>query len=292
MRTSSRGSITVVAALSVALLLVAAAYQLRTEPTDEGEQLMLDAFSPEEYTLPLPEEDTDDDGIPDWQEALIGTDPNDPDPAGTGVTTHATQVRAATSTRFDLSAEVGERILSAYTELKETGSYNEERGARLGENIAYNLAVATPFVPYTADDVATDADTSYDRTLTYREDMRKTLEPLLSLGEAEFVLYGRFIESGDIEALQEINASAVVYEDVAAAAAELTVPVDALDKHLAVTNALGYFAEVLRNMAKYAYDPIASLSLLRSYTEADAYITTTFNTLSNYYVLKYNEYNQ
>ncbi|PIR86417.1 hypothetical protein COU13_01005 [Candidatus Kaiserbacteria bacterium CG10_big_fil_rev_8_21_14_0_10_43_70] len=293
----NRGSLTVIAAFSVAALLIAIVYQVKkTEERMNERQIVV---APPTFTVPAPEQDTDGDGVPDWQEALIGTDPNNPDSDGDGekdTYTSISYIQSSITPDIDVRSEdltpadeLSTRLLSEYTSLKQIGAYTEDRGLLIGEKLAGSINQTTSFEPRITDDIQSDSDTSYGRAIAYRLEMQEVFSPLLSLSEAEFVIYGRFIESRDSKALSELLEIADVYESVANDASEIVVPEDALDEHLDVVNSLAFYAATLKEMVRYSYDSVASFALLRTYAQAEEYVFTTFNTLSSYYVLKYRE---
>jgi len=296
-RTQTGGSITVVAAVSVAILLIAIVYQLTKteEAADSGRIVVI----PPTFVAPIPEEDSDKDGVPNWQETLIGTDPFNPDSDGDGqkdtytsiayIQSNVTPALSIDSEALSPADELGNRLISEYMTLKRTGAYTNERGISIGEKLSENIRQITPFEPRDAENIKSDPDTSYERVLLYRSAMQEIFSPLLSLEEAEFVIYGRFVQERDTAALQTLLDTADVYESVANSAALITVPEDAVDEHLDVVNALSFYAAVLRDMVRYSYDSVASFALLRTYAQAEEYVFTTFNTLSSYYVLKYRE---
>ena len=293
----NRGSLTVVAALSVAVLLIAMVYQLtKTEETSDAGRIVV---IPPTFTTPLPEEDSDGDGVPNWQEVLIGTDPENPDSDGDGEQDTYTSIAYSQSniapdftigtTTLTPADELGTRLISEYMTLKRTGAYTDERGTSIGEKLAGSINQVTPFEPRVITDFVSDPDTSYERVLAYRSEMQEVFSPLLSLEEAEFVVYGKFIQDRDKSALESLLKTADIYESVANEAAQIVVPEDALDEHLDVVNSIAFYAAVLRDMVRYSYDSVASFALLRTYAQAEEYVFTTFNTLSSYYVLKYRE---
>jgi hypothetical protein len=292
----NRGSITVVAAVSVAILLIVMVHQISKPSELSGQGRII--VDPPSFTIPLPEDDSDGDGVPNWQEILVGTDPNRTDSDGDGVVDTYKSISykqsdfisdqtASSSIPLSPADELGNRLIYEYVSLKQSGAYNDGRGVQIGEKLANSINQITPFEPLTREEIKVDIDTSYERVVHYRSDMQDIFAPLLSLNEAEFIIYGKFVKNKDRVALSELLDFADIYEDVANKAANIEVPVDAIDVHLDAINALSFYAAVLRDMVRYSYDSVASFTLLRTYAQADQYLLTTFNSLSSYYVLKY-----
>jgi len=272
-----RGSF-VLAALSIAVLIVVLGWKAgglfhKTTPI---------ALNDVPVAAPSPfieETDSDKDGVPDWQESLLGTDPyNSEDFPKTATTTENTPYENETA-----ADAVSDRLLAQYLTLKEANAYTAERGERLGESLADNLQVNTAFIPYTDDELTIQDDTSPDAVAQYRNRMQEALEPFLGLTTPEFELYARFIDSKDSTVLDALHERAAIYKKVAQDIVSVPVPKDATLQHREVANSLAFFGVVLENMVKYSSDPIASLALLRTYNEAEQYVGATFNALSVYY---------
>lgn len=232
------------------------------------------------------EVDTDKDGVPDWQEGLIGTDPHNPDTDGDGtpdvVTPAIAQAFIHSTSSTPASDAIGERLISQYLFLKNSESYTAERGTGLGESLAQNLRVPVAYTPieWASLSVIPDAKGAAGR---YQIALKKAIEPLASLDEPEFVIYARYVDSRDARYLSLLRERAVVYRGVANAIAATKVPESIAEDHLALANALAYFGTVLESMATYAQDPIASLSLLRTYNDAERYVGETFDAVAQHY---------
>lgn len=175
------------------------------------------------------------------------------------------------------------QLAGRYAGLVDSGSYSEESGAAAAESIAPHVKAAISYEKYDAADVQTDSETSYERMLGYRSDLREALSPLLKNTESEFEVYGKYIETSDTGYLDQLSNIAVNYRAAAEAAARVTVPRDALNYHLDILNAMALFAATLETMASHPDDPFATVALLRSYNSAEERMFLTFNALSNYY---------
>ncbi len=269
---SSQRMLTVAAVALVAVLITAA---IRFAPKESLAPKTVIAPIAEPSTF-FSETDTDGDSVPDWQEALMGTDPEMFDEIALGNGTSGDTLPTATDA-------VGERLIQQYLFLKESQSYTEERGERLGASLAANVYVPTPFVPYTQSELRTTEDQTKEAVTAYRASLQDVLEPFLTMQTPEVVLYAQFVDSKDPHTLIPVRERALVYKQVAKHMMELTVPNDAAALHVETANALAFFGTVLEYLVQYAQDPIASLSLLKTYNEAERYVFTTFSALSTYY---------
>jgi hypothetical protein len=259
------------AACSIAALLVAigwkagAWFRPHTEP-------VLAVSAPSAF---ISEPDVDGNGVPDWQDALMGLTPT----ATTTALYAATTAVAGTEKIPTATGAVTERLVQQYLYLKDTNAYTDERGERLGRSLAENVYVRTPFTPYTMDSVKTGALTRTE----YRNVMRTALSPLLTLSEPDFVTYARFIDTKDQSLLKVLQGRAQIYKEVGAELTRLRVPAEALSSHVDTANAISYYGTVLDAMVVHQDDPIASMALLREYNEAEQYLGTALSLVSRYY---------
>lgn len=192
---------------------------------------------------------------------------------------------ATTTPSESLTEHVFTTLLDSYEALREgvtPGVDIVSVAQRIGENARVPILLHT----ISAQDIATDADTSYERMLRYRADLRIATEPLLQNQEAEFSVFARYVETGNEMYLDEMRDIASRYEEAARRAKAMEVPEDAVLYHVDIVNALNEFAAVLDTMARFANDPIASISLLRAYNTAEQHMFTSFDALSIYYANK------
>lgn len=269
---SSQRMLIVAAVACVAVLITAA---VRFAPKNPPVSTVIPTPIAEPSSF-FSETDTDGDSVPDWQEALMGTNPNAYDERIVGSGTSGDTLPTATDA-------VGERLIQQYLFLKESQSYTDERGERLGTSLAENIYVPTPFVPYTQAELRTIGGQTKEDVAAYRTSLQDVMEPFLTMQTPEVVLYAQFIDSKDPGALIPVRERALIYKQVAKHMMDMTVPSDAVTIHIETANALAFFGTVLEYLVQYAQDPIASLSLLKTYNDAERYVFTTFSALSTYY---------
>ncbi|MBI5470425.1 hypothetical protein HY968_03890 [Candidatus Kaiserbacteria bacterium] len=182
-----------------------------------------------------------------------------------------------------ISSDIAAQILSAYANnVARNGSYSSEDGVKAATKIASDIMPAVNYTSVTAGDVKTDPDVSSSRVLAYRADLRVALEPLLLNKDMELEIFGRYIESGDVQYLNALGAAAVNYRKAAGNASALKVPADAAVYHAAILNAMNEFAATLDAMASNASDPFASAALLKTYNQAQADMLASFGEIGAY----------
>jgi hypothetical protein len=181
-------------------------------------------------------------------------------------------------TQYDVFGQ----LLGTYVALKKAGTYTEEKGADVANRIAEAVVAPVSYTAFTRNNTKTDADTSYNRTLSYRNDFQVALAPLLLNSESELGIFNDYVQTHDKNFLTVLGEVAGRYHKTVGLLSAMTVPEDAIDYHLAVTNSLLQFAVTLEAMIKNADDPMAVLALLRTYNTAEDGVYNSFNSLAAY----------
>jgi hypothetical protein len=216
-------------------------------------------------------------GGSNWQEELIRL----------GIISTSTENAVDPGTTTTHIADVfSEELIRGYAYLKEAGAYSPESGAQYAQSIGSSIRIPLQFVSHTENALTKSADTSVERMLVYRTDMQKALEMFLISHPPEFETFGYYIETGDKEKLDELAEAAERYRDAERATLAVVVPMDAISIHLRVVNALGGYASALEQLIRYADDALSTLTVLRTYNEAEREMLEAFDALADYYVKK------
>ena len=186
----------------------------------------------------------------------------------------------------NIEDNVSRALLGSYATLSDTGFYTPQDGEKIANDIASSLRANVSYKTFVASDLSVDNDTSYDRMLKYRGDLRIALEPLLGNPGYELSLFANYVESHDPSYLDKLKKAAENYEAALENAAKLSVPKDAVTPHTAVLNALSKFGTIVRRLSEHADDAFASAALLQTYNASESNLLTSFNSLAMYYRTK------
>lgn len=249
------------AAISIVALVTVSVWQVAGLWKSNGEEL-----TAKNEVLPVTMGKTAmPDGRIDWQRNLDGLSTEDPD----GL------------------SNIGENVLGtligSYVAMKDAGTYTPSEGAKIAEAIAADLHADISFRMYGESDISIDPEISLARMLSYRNDMRIALEPLLQNSAYELEVFGGYLETKDEKYLAEFEAIIRNYSAATEKAARVVVPKDAAKYHIGVLNALSEFGATLQQMATYVNDPFASAALLRTFNSAEAHMLTSFDALAGYF---------
>lgn len=156
------------------------------------------------------------------------------------------------------------QMTAHYMAMQQGGTYTPESAAQVANDMAPNVKATVPHKMYTTSDIKTTPDTSYQRMLDYRGDMRTALAPLLKNSTPEISLYGLYAQTKSVEYLTKLQTIIKNYSDAADASVHVIVPQDALLNHIAALNAMQEFGSTLDSMVSNVDDPVTSVALLRS----------------------------
>jgi len=262
------------------------------QPTEKEETAAVGLLESEKYTS-----DSDQDGVMDWEEVLLGLDPNNKDSNNDGVTDgeevaaarktfeedSLTNSTTASSTETDILAR---EIFGTYIQSKQQGSYDEEAFDFIIAQATNSKFGVRHNTTYSLDDVLTTADTSAARTLKYEGAFKDAIEPVITIGEYELTTYGRAIQTGDAEEFSKLMTAADVYQSIAEDLILITVPEDAARPHLDLVNSFSIFAKVLKVMASSPEDPVLTFVSTRDFVEGEDAIKTAYGQMDIYFTLK------
>lgn len=212
-------------------------------------------------------------------------------PSLTGQALASTDGSSVTEEDKDGISNIGENVMGAlvgsYATLAENGSYTPEEGEKIAEDIAASLKASVSYPVFSERELKIDTDTSYERMLAYRNDLRIALEPLLKNPGYELGLFATYIETRDAKYLEQLHATAANYRLAVENAANVIVPADAVISHVEILNALSEFGAIVGRLSRHADDAFASAALLRTYNDSEANLVTSFDSLASYYKSKH-----
>lgn len=217
---------------------------------------------------PVASTEVSDESAFDWQRSYLDegaeADPTDPD----GIK--------------NIRDNVLSTLIGSYVTMKETGTYTPLQGEGVATSIGSDVRAKVSFTSYGLNDLTTVTDTSTSRLLSYRNDMRVALEPLLKNSGYELTVFAAYIDTGNKAHLDTLIAAAENYKLALGNALKVNVPKEIAAQHLNVLNALSEFHAVLTTLVANADDPFASATLLRNFNTAEQKVFYAFNALAGY----------
>lgn len=216
------------------------------------------------------------------QNSLLATPTSDP--------LLSADASSSDATSSDPLSSLGNNVMAslegAYVQMQESGTYSSTTAVQVGESLAPYVTASVSYPTFSASDIKTDPDTSYQRMLQYRSDLRASLAPLLNNTEPEYEIYAYYIDTQDASYLTKLQNVAADYRAAASSTAQVVVPADAVTYQIGILDAMEEFAATLDSMVAHAQDPFASTALLSSYVQAQNDMVAAFNSLADYYKSK------
>lgn len=289
-------------AIAVAVLIVAGGYvwwNISTQKTFSG--IFSNTFLGDAGTRPLLSsgEDTDSDGLADWEEVLWKTNPENPDTDGDGMSdgkevkevrnpiifgagTLETNLDETNISDLTTTELISKEILNTYIKLKAQGETGLSTGAESPSDIiAKNVPPLTSEV-FSIDDFTTTNETRESVTsyaITFRDAFRTRFNDN-SEGELD-VLYRGF-KTEDAQVFNELHAIAEKYRDARDELLSLPVPRNIVQPHRDLVNALSLVAKSIDSMAEFRSDPIVGVQGIQTYFDVRTVIETLITEIETY----------
>jgi hypothetical protein len=228
--------------------------------------------------------DTDGDGLKDWQEAIQGTNPENPDTDGDGINDSAevdakssaiAELKIGTNELYSkfvpksLTDNLSKNLLSDYLQVKKQGVIDEKDLANIASNVADDVLARNELVEkFTISSVGTFADSDIDAGRAY--------------GESFGNLYIKSLESIQ-NGSNDLNAIANVYEKFARDITAIYVPASLASTQVAIGNNFYNVALMFSLVANYEKDPVRSALALKNLKVLLTDQPKMFTSVANYF---------
>ena len=221
-------------------------------------------------------QDTDGDTIADWEEPLWGTDPNNPDTNGDGVSDGeevkqkktALQSNPETQAEYNETELLSQELFTLINSLSASGALTDEAMQNIANTFVQNTI---------AEEVAPDAytrtmlDISYNNTSTelhsYQGALEKTINPAIEKGvgqEMQAIASGIYL--GDASFFQNLAVAGDVYLQTSKALIAIpNIPSTVASYHLALANDMEKIGMSLKSMTDMIDNTAAGLGAFVSY---------------------------
>jgi len=230
--------------------------------------------------------DSDSDGLPDWEEALYGTDPNNPHSVSPNVTDGEAvaqglvkpQFATATTTPVDtkslpgvdagpqtLTDQFARQLFGQYLAQHANGQPTPEEIATFVEQGVANLQ-SNNAVPdtYTTSN-ARPSGSGPDALISYATSIDGVLSGAPQFPQSELDYFSDAVERGQTAELKQVRQIGASYSNMAKAYIALPVPKEALVPHTAVANAFARLGADITDMSTISTDPLRGYIGLAAY---------------------------
>ncbi|MFC1801842.1 hypothetical protein ACFLY7_00145 [Patescibacteria group bacterium] len=247
-------------------------------------------------------DDSDNDGLKDWEEALWKTDPNNPDTDGDG-TKDGEEVKTNRdpnlSSLNDSLKKIGIQIKQkdtyndnltetdklardffvGYTNIKDSGGLTEENQEQFLSSLIEKNIISDTQKQYTYRDIKVTAED----VQKYYNNIQDTIDQFSLIEENILITISKFAETDKKEDLDKLEFAVQIYKDVVDDLLKTPTPQSALIIHLGVINALNSFSYSINEIKYLNTDPVRGLSGLSAYNQADSVLSEEFKKLNDYF---------
>lgn len=294
-------------ASSAALALIVSAYVLSGpfsfRPTSA------EAATAEELLKSYASKDSDSDGLPDWEEALYGTDPANPQsfkvgikdgdavaqglvkPKVTSAPLPSDQGKSSSASESDvadntITAQFSRNFFSEYLSAYGWGAtLTDVQLASFTEKAVTKLVAAHPFVPKYSVSAVRVSGSGAAALKTYASQAEKAFaKNTIPSTKNELDYMDDAITRNDASGLVQVQKIGAAYTAIAKAYLQVPVPSEARVAHLKVVNAMVRLGEVITDMGTASTDPLRSLLGLTLYPESAGRLLDAFSELNAVFV--------
>jgi len=299
----SERTLRISAASFIALLMVGAAYVL-SGPNFFTNRIA-NAGTTDELLKAYAAKDTDGDGLPDWQEALYGTDPNKADTDGDGISdgeaakegkltpnalaSQLPEEQAGTTTTQDILNDVpgidpapgsiteqfSQEFLQEITQASNGQPMTDDEQQALVQKLVekFSAQAAQSFnSSYTLVSVHTNANMDIRTYAGAVEDVLKTNEVPDGQGDP-LALMQAVIQDNDASARKELENLAGAYGSIRDGLLTISVPPALASDHLELIRSFDSLAKSTNLTTHYEKDPLGTLGAISNYQPSFAGIT-------------------
>ncbi len=281
----------------VFVLMVSRVFDTPTQKALPSEVRVVPAYETARAATTL---DTDSDGMPDWEETLLGTDPNNADENGNGVmdgeerselvarlvqTSSVGVFSASTSDELHASSltdVVAQNLMGNVMQSVQQGKKMSEadvQGILANSVDAMSEVAALPL--YTKEDVVV-IPPSQEARITYLETVRVDLLNALEQKPNEYNALNYLVQGRHEEGVQDLTQAVAIYEKAAAALRKVPVPEDAVETHVMLVSGLLEYADSLKKIAQFKNDPILATIGLNAFGLGQSKFAAAMNVYMQY----------
>jgi len=244
-------------------------------------------------------QDSDGDGLKDWEELLYGTDPNNPDTNGNGVpdkqeiaergdnqhpltTTGAGSQNKTDDRNINKTEELGFNLINQLLAMQQAGTLNSDSISDLSNSKINSLFAESNIKAYLKSDIKISKSSTRQEILQYGNNFLVLFNKLSSVIESVPTNIRNYNSFSDPTFKTQIEKMSSAYSDLGLNLIKLSAPEEIANLHLLIINnqiRMGFYLSQISNMNE---DPIGALIFIRKFEETFAQQSTLFQNLENY----------
>ncbi|TAL48828.1 hypothetical protein EPN83_03500 [Patescibacteria group bacterium] len=243
--------------------------------------------------------DSDGDGLKDWEEVIWGTDPDNPDTNGNGLTDEkeiAKQKETANSAlpifeRNDSTAnqsenqtdEISKKLFADYLSMKQSGGINPDSIFDIAARAAGSISTPQPKKTYSLADLQIIPTGATQATLlSYANNLLSVYQNTRSKLEGASADYKQLVDPESPKFKERITQVSDAYIALAQDLQKLSVPKEIAATQVSLMNNYLQTSAEFKNLLLIKSDPLPGLTSIRKIKENSAEESSLLKTLENY----------
>ncbi|MHB1316596.1 MAG: hypothetical protein ACYCZW_01930 [Minisyncoccota bacterium] len=253
-----------------------------------------------------PSVDTDGDGLHDWEETLIGTDPKNPDTDGDGtsdgdeikqnrdprktgpddknIIQNITQNKTDIYTENTLTEQVSKDFFNRYILAKQQNkNLTQQEAFSIAQSVIDNLSIPSTVVVYTTKNLIITQDISLSSKKTYAQNLSNAVNknsPKNS--ESELIIFTRALQSQKESDLLKLDYIIKGYKGLIQDTLKIPVPQTGVADHLIYLNTLSAIYDDITYMRLIISDPIKAYAGFSNYQKDALRLGIAFENINAY----------
>ncbi len=299
----------VIGALVLASVLIGGAYTLANPRWLPFRSNVANAASAQALLQNYAKQDSDGDGLPDWEESLYGTDPKNPHSVSPTLTDSEAVNQGLVQARFssqsasstpsinpaDLPGTVAadNTVTSQFAQSLFSNYLSQANGSTPSESdiSTYVGSAMQDFVAkhasqdiYTTNQVKVSGSGA-DALTTYAAKAEQAFAAnTIASDKSEVDYFSDAVEKNDTDALAHVAAIGKAYTAIATAFIQVPVPSEAQSTHLKIANALARIGQDITDMGALNTDPLRAYLGLSDYETDSHTLVSSFSDLNQVFM--------
>lgn len=229
--------------------------------------------------------DTDADGLKDWEEILVGTNPKDAK-SKTSLTSSASPTKNVTKSPEKLEPidAVSREFFARYMELRQVGlSADQGSQQELVQKTVEGIQLSTS-KDYLTPEIKVRADNSQDSIKRYGNDVAAVFKKYAIQSRNEGVIAKDALQKNDPEILKELDPVIESYRNIVNGLLAIETPQITSTMHLDILNGMNSALFVSQSFRKSALDPLVGLQAAAQYLNTGYKVLDAMRGLQSYLI--------
>lgn len=245
----------------------------------------------EDGTVNLYKQDSDDDGVYDWEEALWGTDPKQKDSNADGISDgkEISIKKKEIQEKNDLAGEdsggspnqteaFARQLLSTASLAEQQGGLSPEAMNNFSKSLGTSIENASIPDQFTLADLKLASVTN----ASYKAELAKAFDPYRTSNISELGTVYRFA-NGDMTAEDDLDRLVKIYGTLSSDLLKMQVPHSIAGTHLVLANSAIKLSIVFTSMKSLADDPLVAVAGFKEYQQYSAEMQAAVVRLTAYF---------